>query len=128
MPALAGMTAKESTSIVTIGPYMPASQHQSPKSDIEIAQAAKKRPIMDIAREKLGIGPESLEPYGHYKAKLSMDFIKSLKDRPNGKLILVSAITPTPAGEGKTTPTGGPTGARNPTGQKDMPCPARPPV
>jgi len=61
---------------------MPASQHQSPKSDIEIAQAAKKRPIMDIAREKLGIAPENLEPYGHYKAKLSMDFIKSLKDRP----------------------------------------------
>jgi len=93
MPALAGMTAKEPTSIVTIGPPMPASQHQSPKSDIEIAQAAKKRPIMEIAREKLGIAPENLEPYGHYKAKLSMDFIKSLKDRPNGKLILVSAIT-----------------------------------
>ena len=48
---------------------MPASQHQSPKSDIEIAQAAKKRPIMEIAREKLGIAPENLEPYGHYKAR-----------------------------------------------------------
>jgi formate--tetrahydrofolate ligase len=79
-----------------------ASQHTNPKSDIEIAQAAKKRPIMDIAREKLGITPENLEPYGHYKAKISMDFIKTLKSRPNGKLILVSAITPTPAGEGKT--------------------------
>ena len=76
---------------------MPASQHQSPKSDIEISQTAKKRPILDIAREKLGITPENLEPYGHYKAKVSMDYVKSLQDRPNGKLILVSAITPTPA-------------------------------
>src|SRR3954471_20881642 len=101
---------------------MPASQHQSPKSDIEIAQAAKKRPIMDIAREKLGIAPENLEPYGHYKAKLSMDFIKSLKDRPNGKLILVSAITPTPAGEGKTTTTVGLTDALNHIGKKAMMC------
>jgi formate--tetrahydrofolate ligase len=101
---------------------MPASQHQSPKSDIEIAQAAKKRPIMDIAREKLGITPENLEPYGHYKAKLSMDFIKSLKDRPNGKLILVSAITPTPAGEGKTTTTVGLTDALNHIGKKAMLC------
>ena len=73
-----------------------ASQHTQPKSDIEISQAAKKRPILDIAREKLGIGPENLEPYGHYKAKISMDFIKSIQGRPNGKLILVSAINPTP--------------------------------
>src|SRR5712672_2197393 len=101
---------------------MPASQHQSPKSDIEIAQAAKKRPIMEIAREKLGIGPENLEPYGHYKAKLSMDFIKSLKSKPNGKLILVSAITPTPAGEGKTTTTVGLTDALNHLGKKAMLC------
>src|ERR671922_2962787 len=101
---------------------MPASQHQSPKSDIEIAQAAKKRPIMELAREKLGIAPENLEPYGHYKAKLSMDFIKSLKNRPNGKLILVSAITPTPAGEGKTTTTVGLTDALNYIGKKAMLC------
>ena len=99
---------------------MPASQHQSPKSDIEIAQAAKKRPIMDIAREKLGIAPENLEPYGHYKAKVSMDYIKSLKDKPNGKLILVTAITPTPAGEGKTTTTVGLTDALNHIGKKAM--------
>jgi formate--tetrahydrofolate ligase len=101
---------------------MPASQHQSPKSDIEIAQAAKKRPIMDIAREKLGIAPENLEPYGHYKAKVSMDYIKSLKDKPNGKLILVTAITPTPAGEGKTTTTVGLTDALNHIGKKAMLC------
>ena len=101
---------------------MPASQHQSPKSDIEISQAAKKRPILDIAREKLGITPENLEPYGHYKAKVSMDYVKSLKDRPNGKLILVSAITPTPAGEGKTTTTVGLTDALNFIGKKAMLC------
>jgi formate--tetrahydrofolate ligase len=101
---------------------MPASQHVSPKSDIEISQSAKKRPILDIAREKLGVGPEHLEPYGHYKAKVSMDYIKSLKGRPNGKLILVSAITPTPAGEGKTTTTVGLTDALNFIGKKAMLC------
>src|SRR5215510_11916775 len=101
---------------------MPASQHQKPKSDIEISQSAKKRPILDIAEDKLGIAAENLEPYGHYKAKLSMDFIKSLKDRPNGKLILVSAITPTPAGEGKTTTTVGLTDALNYIGKKAMLC------
>ena len=99
-----------------------ASQHSNPKSDIAIAQAAKMRPIIDIAREKLGISPESLEPYGHYKAKVSMDFIKSLQGRPNGKLILVSAITPTPAGEGKTTTTVGLTDALNHIGKKAMLC------
>jgi formate--tetrahydrofolate ligase len=101
---------------------MPASQHQSPKSDIEISQAAVKRPIIDIARERLGITPENLEPYGHYKAKVSMDFIKSIQSRPNGKLILVSAITPTPAGEGKTTTTVGLTDALNHIGKKAMLC------
>jgi len=99
-----------------------ASQHANPKSDIEIAQAAKMRPILEIAREKLGIAPENLEPYGHYKAKVSMDFIKSLKSRHNGKLILVSAITPTPAGEGKTTTTVGLTDALNRIGKKAMLC------
>src|SRR5450755_2915367 len=101
---------------------MPASQHAQPKSDIEISQAATKRLIADVAKERLGIGPENLEPYGHYKAKVSMDFIKTLKDRPNGKLILVSAITPTPAGEGKTTTTVGLTDALNFIGKKAMLC------
>jgi formate--tetrahydrofolate ligase len=101
---------------------MPASQHQSPKTDIEISQAAKKRPIMEIARERLGIAPENLDPYGHYKAKVSMDYIKSLQSRPNGKLILVSAINPTPAGEGKTTTTVGLTDALNHIGKKAMLC------
>src|SRR5262249_29514191 len=94
------------------------SQHQNPKSDIEIAQAAKMRPIMDIAREKLGIASENLEPYGHYKAKVSMDYIKSLQGRPNGKLILVSAITPTPAGEGKPTTTVGLNGGLSHIGKR----------
>jgi formate--tetrahydrofolate ligase len=101
---------------------MAASQHQSPKSDIEISQAAKKRPILDIAKEKLGIGPENLDPYGHYKAKVSMDYIKSLQSKKNGKLILVTAITPTPAGEGKTTTTVGLTDALNHIGKKAMLC------
>jgi formate--tetrahydrofolate ligase len=101
---------------------MPASQHSNPKTDIQIAQEAKKRPILDVAREKLGIAPENLEPYGHYKAKISMDFIKSLQSKPNGKLILVSAISPTPAGEGKTTTTVGLTDALNHIGKKAMLC------
>ena len=101
---------------------MPASQHQNPKSDIEIAQAAKMRPIMDIAREKLGIAADNLQPYGHYKAKVSMEYIKSVKDKKNGKLILVTAISPTPAGEGKTTTTVGLTDALNHIGKKAMMC------
>ena len=104
---------------------MPASQHQNPKSDIEISQAAKKRPILDIAKEKLGIAPENLEPYGHYKAKVSMDYIKSLQGKPNGKLILVTAITPTPAGEGKTTTTVGLDRRAQPHRQEGDALPAR---
>jgi len=101
---------------------MPASQHQNPKSDIEISQTAKKRPILDVAKEKLGIAAENLEPYGHYKAKVSMDFVKSLQGRKSGKLILVTAINPTPAGEGKTTTTVGLTDALNHIGKKAMLC------
>jgi formate--tetrahydrofolate ligase len=70
---------------------MPASQHSSPKTDIAIAQEAKMRPILEVAKEKLGIAPENLDPYGHYKAKVSMSYIKSLSAKKNGKLILVSA-------------------------------------
>ncbi len=101
---------------------MPASQHQNPKSDIEIAQAAKPRKIVELAKEKLGIAADNLEPYGHFKAKVSMDYVKSLQSKPNGKLILVSAITPTPAGEGKTTTTVGLTDALNKIGKKAMLC------
>ncbi len=105
---------------------MPASQHQSPKSDIEIAQASKPKRILDVAKDKLGIPAESLEPYGHFKAKVSLDYIKSLKDKKNGKLILVTAISPTPAGEGKTTTTVGLTDALNFIGKKAM-CALREP-
>ena len=73
-----------------------------PGSDIEIARAATTESIQDIG-EKLGIPGESLQPYGHTKAKISYDFIKSLESRSDGKLVLVTAISPTPAGEGKTT-------------------------
>src|SRR5450631_3663005 len=101
---------------------MPAKQHKNPKSDIQIAQEAKKRLIMELAHEKLCIAPENLEPYGHYKAKVSMAYIKSLQSKPNGKLILVSAISPTPAGEGKTTTTVGLTDALCHIGKKAMLC------
>ncbi|HCL60861.1 MAG TPA: formate--tetrahydrofolate ligase, partial [Rhizobiales bacterium] len=62
-------------------------QHKSPKSDIEISQAAKMRPILDVAADKLDIPAEDLIPYGHYKAKVSLDYIASLSNRPDGKLI-----------------------------------------
>jgi formate--tetrahydrofolate ligase len=97
-------------------------QHLAPKSDIEISQAAKMRPIIDIAREKLGIPAEHVFPYGHYKAKISLDFLASLEDKPNGKLILVTAISPTPAGEGKTTTTVGLSDALNHIGKKALLC------
>ena len=97
-------------------------QHKNPKSDIEISQAAKMRPILDVAADKLGIPAEDLIPYGHYKAKVSLDYIASLAKRPDGKLILVTAITPTPAGEGKTTTTVGLGDALNEIGKKAMIC------
>jgi formate--tetrahydrofolate ligase len=77
------------------------------KSDIEIAQAATPQTITDLARERLGIEARHLEPYGHFKAKVHLDYLRGLQDRPQGKLILVTAISPTPAGEGKTTTTVG---------------------
>jgi formate--tetrahydrofolate ligase len=100
----------------------PAEQHAKPKSDIEISQAATMRPIVEVAKEKLGIDTKNLEPYGHYKAKVSLDYVKTLKDKKNGKLILVSAITPTPAGEGKTTTTVGLGDALNHIGKKAIIC------
>ncbi len=90
-------------------------------SDIEIARKADKKPIQEIGA-KLGIPTEHLLPYGHDKAKVSEDFIKGLKDRPNGKLILVTAINPTPAGEGKTTTTVGLGDGLNAIGKKAAIC------
>ena len=92
------------------------------RSDIEIAQAAQKRPIIELAREQANIPEDQLEPYGRYKAKLSLDYINTLKDRPDGKLILVTAISPTPAGEGKTTTTVGLGDALNHIGQRTIIC------
>ena len=91
-------------------------------SDIEIAQKAKMKRIVDLANEQYGIESEHLEPYGHYKAKLSLNYIDSLKSKPNGKLILMTAISPTPAGEGKTTTTVGLGDAMNRIGKKTMIC------
>jgi formate--tetrahydrofolate ligase len=97
-------------------------QHISPKSDIEISQAAKMWPILDVAREKLGVPAEYVQPYGHYKGKISLEYLEQLKSRPDGKLILVTAITPTPAGEGKTTTTVGLTDGLNFIGKRALCC------
>jgi formate--tetrahydrofolate ligase len=91
-------------------------------SDIEIAQAAKMQRIAAVAREKLGISEEHLEPYGHYKAKVSLKYLDTLKGKKDGKLVLVTAISPTPAGEGKTTTTVGLGDALNYIGKKAMIC------
>ncbi|MCL4068707.1 formate--tetrahydrofolate ligase [Pseudomonas sp. GX19020] len=91
------------------------------KSDIEIAREAKKKPIMEIG-SKLGIPSEHLLPYGHDKAKVGQEFIRSLEGKPDGKLILVTAINPTPAGEGKTTTTVGLGDGLNRIGKKAVIC------
>jgi len=91
------------------------------KTDIEIAREAKKKPIMEIGA-KLGIPAEDLLPYGHDKAKVSQSFLKSLESRKDGKLILVTAINPTPAGEGKTTTTVGLGDGLNRIGKKAIVC------
>src|SRR6202165_4543044 len=90
-------------------------------TDIEIAQKAKMARIYEVAA-KLGIAEEHLEPYGHYKAKVSLDYIDTLKGKPDGKLVLVTAISPTPAGEGKTTTTVGLGAALNALGKKAVIC------
>ena len=91
-------------------------------SDIAIAQATQMQRVSQIAQERLGIADEHLEPYGHYKAKVSLEYLDSLQDRPDGKLILVTAISPTPAGEGKTTTVIGLGDALNRIGKKAMVC------
>jgi len=91
-------------------------------SNIEIAQRAVMRPIVPLGRERLGIPEDSLEPYGRYKAKVSLDYVAQLKDRPDGNLVLVTAITPTPAGEGKTTTTVGLGDALNLLGKRAVLC------
>jgi len=90
-------------------------------SDIEIAQAAKLKPIQAIAKS-IGFADADLIPYGHHIAKLSYAGLNKLQNKPNGKLILVTAISPTPAGEGKTTTTVGLTDALNHIGKQAMVC------
>ena len=91
------------------------------KSDIEIARASAMKPIVEVA-SKIGIPQDSVLNYGHYKAKISLDFVKTLEQKPDGKLILVTAMTPTPAGEGKTTTTVGLGDGLNAIGKKTIVC------
>ena len=100
---------------------MTSDQHASPKSDIDIAQGAALKPIQEVG-ETLGIPAANLEPYGATKAKVDFDFIDGLGDRPDGKLVLVTAMTPTPAGEGKTTTTVGLGDSLNLIGKNAMSC------
>src|SRR5882672_3267228 len=97
-------------------------QHIKPKSDIEISQAAVMWPIAEVASKKLGIPENNLELYGRHKAKISLPYVQSLKDRPSGKLILVTAMSPTLAGEGKTTTTVGLGDALNHIGKRAIVC------
>ena len=90
--------------------------------NIEIAQRASMRPIVQLAGERLGIPEERLEPYGRYKAKVALDYVAQLDSRPDGKLVLVTAISPTPAGEGKTTTTVGLGDALNLLGKRAIVC------
>src|SRR6202166_2224176 len=90
--------------------------------NIDIAQQAKMRPILRVATDGRGIPEDSLEPYGRFKVKVSLDYIRGLASRPDGKLILVTAISPTPAGEGKTTTTIGLGDALNIIGKKTLIC------
>ncbi len=91
-------------------------------SNIEVAQQAKLQRISEVAVNRLGVPAEQLEPFGHFKAKLSLDYIESLAGRPDGKLILVTAMTPTPPGEGKTTTTVGLGDALHLIGKKALIC------
>ncbi len=91
-------------------------------SDIEIANAADLHPIIQVAQDELGIDPAHLVPYGHFKAKVDLGYVQSLDDRPLGKLILMTALSPTPAGEGKTTTTVGLTDALRGLGLRSMAC------
>jgi formate--tetrahydrofolate ligase len=91
-------------------------------SDIEIANAATLRPIRDVAADTLGIEERHLVPYGHYKAKVDLNYLASLADRPLGRLVLVTALSPTPPGEGKTTTTVGLTDALHGLGHRTIAC------
>src|ERR1700740_3100237 len=105
--------------MATVAP--PEAKKKPVPSDIEIAQASKMKPIAEIAKN-LGIPDSAVSPYGHYKAKISLDYINSIQGKPDGKRILVTALSPTPAGEGKTTTTVGLGDALNRIGKKAVIC------
>ena len=94
----------------------------APLSNIEIAQHATMKPIVPLGMERLGIPEEHLHPFGQYKAKISLDYCEHVNGRPDGKLMLVTAMSPTPAGEGKTTMTVGLGDALNRIGKKAIIC------
>ena len=96
-------------------------QEPSVRSNIEIAREAKMKPIVEVGR-KLGIPDSAIINFGQHKSKITLDYIESLKSRPDGKLILVTAVTPTPSGEGKTTTTVGLNDALNRIGKRAMAC------
>ena len=91
-------------------------------SDIEIANTAELHPITQVAQDELGIDPVHLVPYGHHKAKVDLGYLQSLEERPLGKLILMTGLSPTPAGEGKTTTTVGLADALRGLGSRAMAC------
>jgi formate--tetrahydrofolate ligase len=97
-------------------------QHQNPKSDIQIAQEAHLLPIAQVGHRRLGVNLSDLFLYGHFKAKVSLDYLNTLELRPNAKLVLVTAMTPTTAGEGKTTTTVGLGDALNRIGKLTIIC------
>ena len=101
---------------------MPSASPKAVLSNIEIAQQARMRPILELARERLGIPEEFLEPYGRYKAKISLRYLKELQGKRDGQLVLVTALSPTPAGEGKTTTTVGLVDALNHIGKRAIIC------
>jgi len=110
------------SSLASVAPMAPMASSDPMPTDIDIARTATLQPIAALARDRLGIPDDALELYGRYKAKLSMAHIRSLADRPDGKLILVSAINPTPPGEGKTTTTVGLGDALNRIGRNAIVC------
>jgi formate--tetrahydrofolate ligase len=116
------MTAPDHSAMASIMPDTPAAASTPFPSNIEIAQRARMRPIVPLAQERLGIPEEHLEPYGRYKAKVSLDYVAQLGERKEGQLILVTAISPTPAGEGKTTTTVGLGDALNLLGKRAIVC------
>src|SRR2546423_1743467 len=118
--SILGATPEEIPQMSTVAPT-PAKAKSAVPSDIEIAQKSKMLRIGEVAG-KLGIPEDALVPYGHYKAKVSLNFIDTLKGKKDGKLVLVTAISPTPAGEGKTTTTVGLGDALNAIGKKAIIC------